>query len=607
MSEQGLARRLSRLDAPRYPDRALADALYEELAADLGFRAGQAPWWRIGRTLGVAPLPIGSSALRLARLAAVIGLLLALLGATIWIGSRLQRQSAADEIVRLSQDAWASPPAFAMTITTPGAGRFMVSSDGTGTFRTDGAVSPEGGYALFDGQRMAVFEQPDGSWGEGDWRTFGKPPFPFDGAFTWTTIEGTGTGVSRNLQPCRGAELLDPGVVAGRPADRVACPDADITYWLDRETHLTLRIDLGPAASPDAAAPAGAAAVIEATAFTSDPGAPERYSWAGPAGAYQSGETPTSTTLVVGHPAPRVEVEGIDGSRIATDELGGPAAVVVTVPCLGRCLLAYETLADFTRTNPELRAVVVGLWTERGTMAGYASLHPTPATAVADPDGVLMDTWGLRPYPATVLLDGYGNVAAMWAGSPTPASFRAALEALVAGDPVPPIEMAPLPTPLPDRSLSPGTTPDPGLLELTGLQLGDTAPTWRGRLLDGGSIASDSLLGTPTAMVFWSGAPCIGCEPEGLPEIAALRRTIGDRVNLVLVVEGEREPGVTAAALATEGSDVVAVADWDGAVRDAFTVGMSGTIFIDATGRVAGGHAGIPTLADLRELVRPGG
>jgi peroxiredoxin len=607
MNEQLLARRLAQLDAVRDPDRAFADRLYERLAGDLDFRPESTPWWRIGRRLGMAPLPTGSAAFRLAYLAASVGLLIALLGATVWIGSHLQRRSGADEIVRLSQEAWAHPPAFTMTITTGDARTFTVSSDGAGTFRTDGDAAKEGGYQLFDGERMAVFERSDGSWAQGDWRTFGAPPFPFDGAYSWSAIDGTGTSASRRQLSCDGAELLDPAIVAGRPVDRVRCPGADATYWLDRDTHLTLRIELGPAAPNGGAVLADGEAVLETTAFTIDGPAAARFSWVGPVAAAQSDEAEASTTLVPGHPAPRIEVRDIEGATLATDALGGPAAVVVAVPCLGRCLATYDALADFAGDHPELRAVVVGLWTERGTMAGYASLHPTPASVVADPEQVFVDTWGLSAWPATVLLDADGRVAAMWAGSPTPASLTGALEALLAGDPVPPIELAPGPTPLPERSPAPGTTPDPGLLEFSGLQPGDAAPEWRARLLDGGSIASEGLLGRPTAMVFWSGAPCLGCEPEGLPEIAALQHAMGDRVNLVLVVEGEREPGVTAAALAAEGSGVVAVGDWDGAVQEAFMVGMQGTVLVDAAGRVTGGHVGIPTRQELEALVRPGG
>lgn len=59
-----------------------------------------------------------------------------------------------------------------------------------------------------------------------------------------------------------------------------------------------------------------------------------------------------------------------------------------------------------------------------------------------------------------------------------------------------------VPVPLPKAS--PPPSPSPGAFENTFLVRGQTAPTWSGRLLDGGTLDIGGLRGRPVLVLFWS-------------------------------------------------------------------------------------------------------
>lgn len=68
---------------------------------------------------------------------------------------------------------------------------------------------------------------------------------------------------------------------------------------------------------------------------------------------------------------------------------------------------------------------------------------------------------------------------------------------------VPPEGAREVPVPLP-QAASPPPSPSPGAFENTFLVRGRTAPTWSGRLLDGGTLDIASLRGRPVLVLFWS-------------------------------------------------------------------------------------------------------
>lgn len=152
-------------DAPLDPDPAFADRLFEDLAVDLGYRpqrglAGLRR--RARRALGLDRLPVGYPALRLAYLAALIGLLFALAIGAALVASQLLQRSAAD-IVSSSQalyrDGTASP--FTMTIRYQDGSIERFLWNGAGSLRIE-TVSGQGLEGLAAGSYIVSTPQGRG-------------------------------------------------------------------------------------------------------------------------------------------------------------------------------------------------------------------------------------------------------------------------------------------------------------------------------------------------------------------------------------------------------------------------------------------------------------
>ena len=172
------------LDRPIDPDPAFAERLFDDLAVDLGYRperglAGLRR--RARRALGLERPPVGARALRLAYLAAILGLLVALaIGAALAAGQFLQRS--AEDIVRASQALYrdGTVPAFTMTIRYRDASVDRFLWNGTGSLRIE-TVSGVGLQGLAAGSYVVSTPQGRGTFDAGwdTWLQDSEPPLRF--------------------------------------------------------------------------------------------------------------------------------------------------------------------------------------------------------------------------------------------------------------------------------------------------------------------------------------------------------------------------------------------------------------------------------------------
>ena len=90
MTDDRLQRAFRELDAPVVPDGGFADRLFEDLVVDLGLGRGGVVSGGVGgrlRRLWLGSMPSGHAARRLAYVAALAGLLLALLGGALFVAA----------------------------------------------------------------------------------------------------------------------------------------------------------------------------------------------------------------------------------------------------------------------------------------------------------------------------------------------------------------------------------------------------------------------------------------------------------------------------------------------------------------------------------------
>ncbi len=603
MIDDRLYRAFGTLDAPLDPDPTFATRLFEELAGDLGFRPDRPVGIgrRVRRVLGLERPPVGAQALRLAYLAAVIGLLLALAIGAALIASLLEQRPSPSELVRLSQAAYDHPPAFVATFTDAQGIEHRLSSDGAGTWRIDTSTGvSDSDYDLYDGTRFGHYDAQGRLWASGTVATAGGgvPPFPFQGEFTWMTNKA-GTGPVFYRLACASPQPLDDAVVAGRSTDHLICSDTNMQFWLDRSTHLILKIEAGEG-TPNWTAGAG----MEVTSITfAAPTDPALFSWSGPPGAFDAASPPASSVLRVGQPPPRWTGRSLDGQSFDTSTMRLPAALYLFAPWCPPCTDSmYGDVAAAAVRHPSVDGVFVGVSDSLGTVVGYVHEHP-PGVPVVDGTGdTIVKAWGLEGFPTLVLIGSDGNVAGVYLGVVGRADLDALLGALSAGTSLP----SPAPTPSP--SLEPSVAPlSPGAPEpVTGLSVGDELPAWSGPLLAGGRLESATLVGKPTIIWFWPGGTCSNSSNCPTTDLETFARDVAPllaRLNVVVVSGGEPTPGWTKDLFAKLGIHVPLVFDWDAVIFRTLKMDAYGTLAADPSGRLLEASPGPLGGSELARIV----
>lgn len=597
---------------PVDPQPAFAAALYDELAAELGFAVRPLPA-RVSPTPAppvvrrprwAARLGLGETAWRIAYLAAVVGLLVILGFAALVAGSLVTRPDPAEiapapaevvasptelppdpaRLVERSRAAYRNPPAFTMTIRDPQGDLQQFAADGAGTWRVDRTDQPPGSYMLYDGVRLGAYSSDTETWGVVPATDLGGAPWPLLGEFTWSRMAPGSDPVALETVPCAQPTWVGREDVAARPVDHVRCADSDIDYWLDTETGLVLRVRAGPTAPGWEGPMTGLVPVLEATEFATGPADPVRFAWEGPAGAYPASDPPVSTLLKIGEVAPTLAGTTVDGMPITTAP-GRPTAVLFTSRGVGGTMREAFDAAASAVTG--VRSIVVQE-NPAGTVAGYLAGHPTPAAVVADPKRALGQAWRVNFSMATVLLDDQGRVVALDKQRMSEADVRAQLEALRDG--------APIPEPQPPPEITPYPEPSERIEGSSGgLGRWDSPDPWSAPLLDGGTLAGTDLQGRPAFLWFWN--PESEPSTASLLQFAQLADAYGDQASFTVVAMGEPSPGWIADTVGRLGVDVPVVLDWDARVDQAFRIGTESTYLLDARGRVADTVDGVPAEA----------
>lgn len=578
------------LDRPIKPEAAFAERLFDDLAVDLGFR----PVTR--REAVVRRFADASPAFRLAYLAAILGLLFAAVLAAALVGTQLVRAKTAAEIVSASQAAQLDPPAYDMTIRADDGRTTRVRMDGQGAWRWDRISDPEmpdmpaGTYEVHVGGQVGRYDPGYNSWS----LSADDAPILYASLLGWQLIPKPSTTEPLPVGwfSCASWERLADDVIADRPAYHVACGARE--FWVDEESSLLVGM-LTPPGQELAGVSGRGMALTLAPTFP-----PDTFTLTGPAGAVavDPNNPPASTVLAVGRSAPRLTGTTLDGTTVDTSAQAGPLVVYFWAtwcsPCTGPQLSDLQTVA--TRHAPSVTTVTIATWDQLGTVTGYVGAKGIRLPVVND-SGSLLKSWGISAIPALVMLDRSGAVAALRLG-PVPASeLEQMYAALAAGEPVP----TPSATAVPSREAPP--TYAPGATEtISGLAIGDLAPTWSGPLLNGGTLEGSSLVGKPT--VIWFGFNCADCPTTDLEAFEAAHRQVGSEANLVVVAGGEPTPGWTAALFQRLGITVPLVFDWDTRIASAFKLGILGTIVLDASGRVAYVAPGAMSTEQILGLVR---
>lgn len=428
-------RGLTALDRPADPDPRFADRLYHTLAVELGYRS--------------RPQPRGLRApLRLAYLAAMLGLLAAAaLGALLVTGQMLRQQPS--ELVRLSQAVYDDPPAFSMEITNSEDYRFVISSDGAGTWRveqvTAGTATPErndSSYFLYQSGRVATYDVTANSWGVSPESTATSPgggirPYPLGTEFAWTVMMLPTPTTGDSFYPratrieCSSWRSLGEAVVAGRTTDHLVCLERDQQFWIDRDSRLVLAMETGPN-TPNWSA----GYRIEATSLAFGPPNLAAFSWDGPPGSVSAANQPVGSRLVIGEHPPQWTGAFLDGATFDTGALAAqPTAIYFwgtwCAPCVGQHL---EEVRRMVERYPEVATITVAA-DRASDLRPYASdsILELPIV-VDDPEGTptLMGRWGITVIPSLVLLDRDGAVAGailMVAGTDLDGVYAALLSA----------------------------------------------------------------------------------------------------------------------------------------------------------------------------------
>jgi len=569
-----------------------AATLHDRLADDLGFghgaRRGRSRFAGLARS---GPWVSAGSPLHIAWIVATVALLAVALVGIFGIGSRLLAPDP-EELVRLSLATYAKPPAFVETFRDAVGSAYRLSADGAGTWRIEG-VQVDGGtdlgsYDLYDGVRLGHYDGPGRVWTAGTLAEMsgGVPPFPFNNEFTWSRIEtGADGSVARVQAPCNGVAMVGEALVAGRATDHLRCQDSGLEIWLDRETHLILRLEAGadtPNWEPGAA--------ITVTAFSLDsPADTTAFSFDGPADALTSEEQPPSNRLKIGDVLPDLSGPLVGGGTFNTTALRGrPAAIFVWCPCVRGAEM--RRFSDAVGRRADRLAAAVVLEATADEAAAIVADVSFDGPAIIDETGVI-EPLGLNYWPVLVLVDAEGRIASLSHQVKDPAELDAMLDALLAGKAIP------APTWIPGPAEAPAAS--------TTLEIGEMAPDWSVLTDDGRTFGLGDLVGTPTIVYY--GLPQGGDDFDaqndeilrGLDRVG--RRDRGVRAVVVDAVAATTD--AAHAALDELSVDLPLVADRDGVIGEAW--GLSyypSLVFLDQAGRVAWYGAG--TCLDLETLVQ---
>ena len=615
MSEDRLSSFFRKLDAPLEPNREFAEELFESLAADLGFRPigrRTAVARRIRRTLGLERLPTGSAALRFAYLVAILGLLLVAGLVLVPVGAALLRERSAGELVTESIARYEAPPPFVMTIRFQDGSVARFLSDGSGSIRIESLTGrlfgelPEGSYFIRTPAGQGTFLAGDHSWLQSN----DPIPYPLAGLpLNWVPNVPVEAGAQPPQYTCPEWQREPDGTIAGRAVFHVTC--GELAFWIDKESMLVLRKD-----DPQIR---GASLVGEAIDLSLEPPASALFALVRPAGAFDANNPPASTKLVVGSPAPDWSGPLVDGGTFDTSSLRGRPAVLYfwadwCEPCVKGSLDAFaaasrargdELTFASVSWQPSTREAMQQLITASG--GGFR-------TVIDSDDAITTGGWGITAVPALVLLDAEGRVRIVTVGPFTDADLSRMLDALVSGAPVPtpaPPPPTPLPSPVPDPTVL-ASPPPSGEPASSTLQVGDPMPGFSGLLADKqGDIATSTLAGRPIALLVVA-ARCPTCETM-LDEFESQYSRRHERINLVVILWGStyrqldlamtgggyRHAVVYRDGRLAEGLPVV----WDDcaclSTRELGLRSVPALVFVDATGHIAGIHAGPMAAGEL--------
>jgi hypothetical protein len=576
---------LRSLERSAEPEEAFADALYEQLATEAGFRGGAATGTLGGVRLGWSRL---RGPMRLVWIVVVLALMAAVaIGMVVVGGGR-----SAEDIVRRSQALVDAPPPFSMTTRFDDGSEARYLFNGT-TLRLEVTKGrffgelPEGWFFVTDADRIGRYDPEANSWGVSDnpdgWALHQLQP-------SWVAPTGYGPGEEPPLVTCDAWELGEVTEVAGRTADEVRCGER--RYWIDRDSGLLVKRE--DASFPDSPVTEVIALeinpILEAGLFAFEP----------PPGSGRDEDPqplhPDSDVLTVGEAAPELTGTLVDGSSFSTDDLHGrPAAIFFWCVCAPGAQV--RTFLSEASLRADVMSLVLVSLEREGATQGLVDWLGVETPVVDDAQWTGFDTWRLSYFPAMVLLRADGTVADLQAATFSPATLDAILDALLAGAPIPE------PDPWPER-----ITDAEGRVPLsTVLEVGEVAPELRGPSLGGGELSTTDLLGKPTVVLqFWHPPdPALGPQDDVpspdllLSEVAAR----GTAFNVLFVAV--RVPSSDAVPLYLEGQAVQpqVMFDWDGMLLRRWGLVTSTLVLLDAEGRVAGYYGAMETLNDPGPLL----
>ncbi|HEX6129649.1 MAG TPA: hypothetical protein VF071_11570 [Candidatus Limnocylindria bacterium] len=405
-------------------------------------------------------------------------LLVVLIGVTIAIGAFLLRTDPATELVRRSQAVHSSPPPFSVVTTSgpiewevPGwytacsdpaaeeewrSLRWRYEYDGAGSFQQACIYGgPPPGYV---GGLEVVTQEGHGVWNAAFWELLpggflNRPPGAPLATLLWLNwLDPQGATIS-----CEEWQLGDAAEIAGRDAQAVSCGNE--RFWIDRDSGMLLRRDRGDEV---------VAEVLELKVGVPPDDAITLY----PAGF--------STQLVIGQAPAQVQLNELDGSTWSSSALAGlKTAVLVQWACPEPepCITLGEFSSAVAAHHGELGGVAISL--DQATTFSASDIEAARAAGIP----VLVDDssgWPRWEYPilsGLMLFDADGRLAELLEAR-TVASMAAALEAFVAG------------TPLPELPPWDGY-----------FTVGQPAPALTGERLGGGVFDSSAAPGIPVAIL----------------------------------------------------------------------------------------------------------
>ncbi len=387
-----------------------AEAMADALAARFGRRTG----W-------VAP------ALRFGWLLIVLALLAAALPAIIILGGRAELSAA--DLVSRSQTASRNPPPFVMTLEVEGAEmRFSYDGAGRALIESLAAGSEGGGWVIVsDGTREGSYDPGEDSWFVEDQHL---PALGRLAVSWWFALPFEAGATEPPTHPCAEPERFADGLVAGRTAHQIAC--GPLTFWLDAETLLVLRVDRD-------GEPVATATSIELTPeFALD-----TFSFDG--SRFIGRAEPTPAPLGPGQSHTPWHGQLLDGGDVV---MGGasdrPQLVYAWADwCDQACYRpeVIEALLDMQRSYGErVDVLAVGVCSRDGAR-DVVEREGLGELRVAIDDGCqVLALWGRTGVPLLLLYDAEGRLAQTWGPSeadpfPTREALEAAVLALLADQP----------------------------------------------------------------------------------------------------------------------------------------------------------------------------